>query len=106
MGLHFPGTSNPHERPLAGNGNPFHLPNYPNLLSQPSKIKFQKAIIANILTFVHFLDHMGCVVKCSKFYCYFNLEMITKYLVELYNLFSALMLPAQGSKRECSVNKI
>ena len=46
------------------------------------------------------------VVKCSRFYCYFNLEMITKYLVELYNLFSALMLPAQGSKRECSVNKI
>ena len=28
------------------------------------------------------------VVKCSRFYCYFNLEMITKYLVELYNLFS------------------
>ena len=46
------------------------------------------------------------VVKCSRFYCYFNLEMITKYLVELYNLFSALMLPAQGSKRECCVNKI
>ena len=48
----------------------------------------------------------GTVVNCSRFYCYFNLEMITKYLVELYNLFSALMLPAQGSKRECSVNKI
>ena len=47
-----------------------------------------------------------CVVKCSRFYCYFNLEMITKYLVELYNLFSALMLPAQGPKRECCVNKI
>ena len=46
------------------------------------------------------------LVKCSRFYCYFNLEMITKYLVELYNLFSALILPAQGSKRECSVNKI
>ena len=46
------------------------------------------------------------VVKCSRFYFYFNLEMITKYLVELYNLFSALMLPAQGPKRECCVNKI
>ena len=46
------------------------------------------------------------VVKCSRFYCYFNLEMITKYLKELYNLFSALMLPAQGPKRECCVNKI
>ena len=51
-------------------------------------------------------DNRPCVVKCSRFYCYFNLEMITKYLVELYNLFSALMLPAQGSKRECCVNKI
>ena len=55
---------------------------------------------------MHYLSTGISVVKCSRFYCYFNLEMITKYLVELYNLFSALMLPAQGSKRKCCVNKI
>ena len=81
------------------------------LCNKLTRFKWSLAYVCFDASVIHnkyyaYVSTSCCVVKCSRFYCYFNLEMITKYLVELYNLFSALMLPAQRSKRECSVNKI